>query len=85
MAASVARSGSAPGDEDMRVAVAVLVAAWVAGCQTKPVGEMSHSEMKALADEIAKRCLSQVAKRDSPEMDACIKQESRREIAARAR
>ncbi|HMO28181.1 hypothetical protein [Enterovirga sp.] len=69
----------------MRVAIAVLVAAWVAGCQTKPVGEMTHSEMKTLADEIAQRCMSRVAKRNSPEMDACIKQESRREIAARAR
>jgi len=69
----------------MRIAVAVLVAALVAGCQTKPVNQMNHSEMRELADEIAKRCLGRVAKRDGPEMDACIKQESRREIASRAR
>lgn len=65
--------------------VVAIFAGGLTACQTKPVGEMSRSEMQELAGEIASRCLGRGAKKDTPAMDACIKQESRREIASRAR
>lgn len=67
--------------------VTVVLVGGLAGCQSqqKPVGEMSHSEMQELAGEIAARCLKSGAKKGTPAMEACIKQEFRREIAARAR
>ena len=68
------------------IAVAALVGA-LAACQTesKPGIRMSHSEMQQLSGEIARRCLGSGAKKDTPAMDACIRQETRKEVAARAR
>lgn len=67
--------------------VATMLVGGLAACQSqsKPVGQMSRAEMQELAGEIAARCLRSGAKKDSPAMDACIRQESRREIATRAR
>lgn len=67
--------------------VAALLVGALAACQTepKPGLRMSHSEMQQLAGEIAGRCLATGAKKNSPAMDACIRQETRKEVAARAR
>ena len=40
--------------------------------------------MQQLSDGIAARCLATGAKKDTPAMDACIRLETRKEIAARA-
>lgn len=65
----------------------VLLAGVLAGCQSdpKPGLRMNRSDMQQLANEIAQRCLSTGAKKDTPAMTACIRQETRKEVAARAR
>ena len=59
----------------------------LAACQTdsKPSARMSHADMQQLAGEIAGRCLGTGAKKDTPAMDACIRRETRKEVAARFR
>lgn len=67
--------------------VAAVLVSLLAACQSdqKPGIRMSHADMQSLAGEIARRCLATGAKKDTPAMDACIKQETRKEVAARAR
>lgn len=67
--------------------VAAVLVSTLAACQTepKPSLRMSQSEMQQLAGELARRCLESGAKKDTPAMQACIRQETRKEIAARGR
>ena len=74
------------GDRMIKQAMMAAVAALVlAGCQTKTVEEMNYTELKALADVIAKRCLVQGVKPGTPEMKMCTQVEAGRESAVRRR
>ena len=55
----------------------------LAGCQSKPIEQMSYSETKALALQLHKRCADQGAPQGSVEFDACMKQEISREASIR--
>jgi hypothetical protein len=68
----------------MKTILVIAAVAAVAGCQTKPVSEMSYSELMATSREIQQRCEAQGAIHPSPEFELCIKQEVRREHATRA-
>lgn len=66
------------------VVLLAVVAAVLSGCQTKPVAEMSYSELMETSRDIQKRCEEQGAIHPSPEFEICIRQEVRREHATRA-
>ena len=68
----------------MRAVLAALCLI-LAGCQaSKPVSEMSYSEVKQLAAELERRCAAQGYGRGHPEFTACARQEFDREYATRA-
>ncbi|CAH2409324.1 conserved hypothetical protein [Mesorhizobium escarrei] len=67
----------------MRVAVIVVSAIALAGCETTLPSEMSHTEAKQLAQQIYQRCLDQGVDPGTTEMDVCTKHESYREIDKR--
>ncbi|MGR9462117.1 hypothetical protein [Rhizobium leguminosarum] len=52
-------------------------------CQSKPVNELSYSELKSLSLELHKRCWAQGVKSDTPEMKLCLQQEFTRESSIR--
>lgn len=56
----------------------------LAGCQSKPIEQMSYTELNQLAGVLAKSCLDQGVKAGSAEMDLCLRQEVGREKATRA-
>ncbi|NDV86779.1 hypothetical protein GTW51_08695 [Aurantimonas aggregata] len=62
----------------------VALLAPLAACTTKPIAEMSYTEVKVLADEIIERCNDQGVANGSPEMTICLRQEVGREDATRA-
>lgn len=62
----------------------LLPVALLAGCQTKPIAEMSYTEVKQLAGEITQRCYAQGVKPKSAEFEVCMRQEISREDATRA-
>lgn len=66
-----------------RAAVFVLAVGVLAGCQTKTVHEMSHTEKKQLAAEIRKRCLAQGVRPGTKEDDICLRNEVAREFYVR--
>jgi hypothetical protein len=66
-----------------RIAILASLVAAAAGCQSKPIQQMSYSETKALALELHKRCAAEGAPQGSPEFDACMQQEVNREVATR--
>ncbi|MEZ2131308.1 MULTISPECIES: hypothetical protein [unclassified Sinorhizobium] len=68
-----------------RLMFAVVAAMMLTACHTKTVEEMSYSERKALAAEIAKRCYAQGVKPGSSEYEACSTVEVQREVATRRR
>jgi len=53
------------------------------GCQSKPVEQMSYSEIKALAASLEKQCNAQGYARGHPEFKACVRQEFDREYSTR--
>lgn len=55
------------------------------GCVTAatPVSHMSYTQVQELSKQIEKRCSDQGITRQSPQFEACIKQESNREVATR--
>ena len=59
--------------------------AFLSGCQTQTVEEMSYTQRKELAGVIAKRCVDQGYTEKSPEFVPCIKAETEGEIARRRR
>lgn len=70
----------------MKVVLAVVAALALAACNSsKPISELSYSEVKALASVIDQRCVDQGIGPNSPEWDACTKQEITRENARRVR
>lgn len=70
----------------MRTLIALgVVGLALAGCQTKPVSEMSYSELMETSRAIQARCEAQGAVHPSPEFEICIRQEVTREKAVRAR
>ncbi|RWO34732.1 MAG: hypothetical protein EOS10_00045 [Mesorhizobium sp.] len=64
----------------MRYMLAVVL---LAGCQSKPIEQLSYSETKELAKQLHQRCAAQGAPRGSAEFDACMKQEVSREGSIR--
>lgn len=64
----------------MRYILAVLL---LAGCQSKPIEQMSYSETKELAKQLHQRCAAQGAPQGSPEFEGCMKQEVGREASLR--
>jgi hypothetical protein len=64
--------------------VVLVFAVALAGCQSKPVEQMSYSEVRALAHDINKRCNDQGVFGPSAEFDACTRQEISREKSIRA-
>lgn len=67
----------------MRTIAIFAVVATLAGCQSKPLDQLSYSELKAVADQIGERCKAQGIQPQSPEWSACVKQETNREQATR--
>jgi hypothetical protein len=59
-----------------------LAAAILAGCQSKPVSEMSYAEVKQYGAELIARCKAEGAK-PGAETQACINQEARADEAKR--
>lgn len=53
------------------------------GCQTKPIQQMSYSEIVELAAQIKKRCEDQGARPPSTEWKLCTQQEISRERSLR--
>lgn len=69
-----------------RIAFSAIAFASVTGCVAEPpIDQLSHTELKALAEQIVVSCEAQGVKRDTPEMDACFRTESAREVARRDR
>jgi hypothetical protein len=68
----------------MKLYVLALSALALVGC-TKTVEEMSYSERKALAQEIANRCYQQGVKSGSAEYEECSRVEVQREVSMRRR
>lgn len=62
----------------------VVMAMVVAGCQSKPIEQMSYTELNQLSGEIVKRCYAQGVKPRTHEMQICTQQEITREQANRA-
>ena len=68
----------------MRVVIVLLAACVLAGCQsTKPVTEMSYSELKTLGGQLEQRCIDQGVKVGTPEMSQCKGVEINREVVMR--
>lgn len=68
----------------MKLTIAMCVGVLsLSACQTKPIEQMSYTEVKALAGEIQKRCYAQGVKPNSREYDMCIRQEISREQSTR--
>lgn len=61
----------------------IALLAILAGCQSKPIEQMSYTETKQLAQQLHKRCADQGAPQGSPEFDICMKQEIGREASIR--
>ncbi|WSG95343.1 hypothetical protein U8P76_23520 [Rhizobium johnstonii] len=62
---------------------AAAISLMLTACQSKPVDQLSYSEMKSLSLELHKRCWAQGVKSDTPEMNACLQQEFTRESSMR--
>lgn len=75
---------NAPGAHirDMRY-LAVVFLAILAGCQSKPIEQLSYTETKQLAQQLHKRCADQGAPQGSAEFELCMKQEIGREASIR--
>ena len=69
----------------MKALIVGVIAAGLAGCQPKPIAELSYTEVKALAVVINQRCIDQGVKPGTPQWDTCTKQEISRENAQRNR
>lgn len=67
----------------MTRAFAVVCFVILAGCQSKPVEQMSYSEIKQLAATLEKRCGAQGYARGHPEFMSCVRQEFNREYSTR--
>lgn len=67
----------------MMRAIVLLASLALAGCQTKTLQEMSYTETKDVFGRIHQRCTEQGIAPNSPERDACIKQELTKEDATR--
>src|SRR5690554_4445556 len=66
------------------IVLAVMAALALAACSsTRPIAEMSYSEVNALAGQIAQRCVEQGFPDGHPQQEACIRHEVDREIATR--
>lgn len=66
-----------------RIALIAMAMA-AAGCQSKPIEQMSYTELNQLSGEIVKRCYAQGVKPRTREMQICTQQEITREQATRA-
>ncbi|TLX12285.1 hypothetical protein [Rhizobium sp. MHM7A] len=62
---------------------AAAISVILTACQSKPVDQLSYSEMKSLSLELHQRCWAQGVKSDTPEMKACLQQEFTRESSMR--
>ncbi|MGO7896692.1 hypothetical protein ACC719_04375 [Rhizobium ruizarguesonis] len=62
---------------------AAAISLMLTACQSKPVDQLSYSEMKSLSLELHKRCWAQGVKSDTAEMKACLQQEFTRESSMR--
>ncbi|MGO8503229.1 hypothetical protein AB9F35_17255 [Rhizobium leguminosarum] len=62
---------------------AAAISVILTSCQSKPVDQLSYSEMKSLSLDLHKRCWAQGVKSDTPEMKACLQQEFTRESSMR--
>ncbi|MCQ1571735.1 hypothetical protein NFO65_13465 [Neorhizobium galegae] len=67
----------------MKLVAVMMVAIVATGCETTLPSEMSHTEIKQLAQKIYQRCIDQGVDPKSAEMDVCTHQEGQREISAR--
>lgn len=67
----------------MKILIAVVGAALLVSCQTKQIDELSYSERKELAAQIAKRCADQGYPDGHKEQESCIRQEISKEYADR--
>lgn len=57
----------------------------LSGCMTAatPVSHMSYTQLQEVAKQIEKRCADQGITKQSPQYNACVKQESTREASTR--
>lgn len=67
-----------------RPVIFMLLTLVLVGCATtKPVDQMSYSEVRDLAAQIDQRCIAQGIPRNSPEFPICTKQEAGKEVSIR--
>lgn len=67
----------------LRYAVVACSILALAGCETTLPSEMSHTQVKQLAQQIVQRCLDQGVQPQTREMDVCTNHEARREVNTR--
>lgn len=68
----------------MRWIAIVIAGLALSACQaSKPLDQLSYSELKTVADQIGARCEAQGITRKSPEWGLCVQQETNREDATR--
>jgi hypothetical protein len=68
-----------------RVSLSIAAAAaFLAGCQTQPVQQMSYKQLVTLTDQLDARCAAQGAPPGTRNYKACFKQEANREVYTRA-
>lgn len=68
----------------MKLVILAAVAVFaLGGCQSKPVEQMSYTELRAVAGQIQKRCEAQGVYKGSKDYDMCIRQEINRETSVR--
>lgn len=66
------------------IVLAVMAALALAACSsTRPIAEMSYSEVNALAEQIIQRCVEQGFPDGHPQQEDCLRHEADREIATR--
>lgn len=69
----------------MRYVSILPICLLLAGCMTAatPVSHMSYSQLQEVARQVEQRCVDQGVARQSPQFEACVRQEATRETTLR--
>lgn len=69
----------------MRYLALAALGGLLSGCVTAatPVSHMTYSQLQDVAKQVEQRCVAQGITKQSPQYEACVKQESTREASLR--
>lgn len=67
----------------MQSVILAALAVFLVGCQSKPIEQMSYTEVQAVAAQIQKRCEAQGVRKGDKNYEMCIRQEINRETSIR--